>query len=203
MRTVLAVFLWLLAGLVPALAQTLTASNVQVNWQVENRFRLFAETKDFQAHERAWKQYLIHVDGLNLDQGAEARLVANSSVLGAEHVLNDRYIPFTRHLRRNYDWKGWAATQVGRLCWDEKSRTHGACGSSEAYVVPKSHRVKLWVHAAGFLRAHFRIQLRMARRWRRARGEPLRRGGDTRHSVAQGRIRLGGGGGRERHFHRH
>ena len=145
MRTVLAVFLWLLAGLVPALAQTLTASNVQVNWQVENRFRLFAETKDFQAHERAWKQYLIHVDGLNLDQGAEARLVANSSVLGAEHVLNDRYIPFTRHLRRNYDWKGWAATQVGRLCWDEKSRTHGACGSSEAYVVPKSHRVKLWL----------------------------------------------------------
>lgn len=149
MRTVLVVLFWLLAGffagLVPAFAQTLNASNVQVNWQVENRFRLFAEAKDFQVHERAWKQYLIHVDGLNLDEGEEARLIANSSVLGAEHVLNDRYIPFTRHLRRNYDWKGWAAAQVGRLCWDEKSRTHSACGSTEAYVVPKSHRVKLWL----------------------------------------------------------
>jgi hypothetical protein len=158
---------------VPALAQTLTSSNVQVNWQVENRFRLFAEAKDFQAHERAWKQYLIHVDGQNLDEAAEARLIANSSVLGAEHVLNDRYIPFTRHLRRNYDWKGWAAGQVGRLCWDEKSRTHSACGSSEAYVVPKSHRVKLWLTRRDACRAHFRIQLRMACRWWRRRGGAL------------------------------
>jgi lysophospholipase L1-like esterase len=146
-RFLVVFFLSLLALVPQAAAQTLTSSNVQINWRVDNRFRLFAEAKDFQAHERAWKQYLIHVDGQHLGEDASRRLISNSSVIGSEHVLNDRYIPFSRHLRRNYDWKGWAAGMVGRLCWDGPSRTHAACGSSEAYVVPKSHRVTLWLTA--------------------------------------------------------
>ena len=71
--------------------------------------------------------------------------MANSSVLGSEHVLNDRYIPFTRILRRTYDWKGWAAGMVGRLCWSPSTRLHDACGGVGNYVVPVSHRVKLWL----------------------------------------------------------
>ena len=128
-----------------ASAQTLTTSNVQINWQVENRFRLFRNAGDFQAHERAWQQYLIHVNNLGLPEEDKQRLAANSSVIGTEHVLNDRYIPFTRHLRTRYDWRGWAAKTVGDLCWDAATRSHAACGGSEAYVVPKSHRVKIWL----------------------------------------------------------
>ncbi len=123
MRTVVFLLLSLLALSPAAGAQTLTSSNVQINWQVENRFRLFAEPRDFQAHERAWRQYLIHVDGQHLSPPETERLVANSSVLGSEHVLNDRYIPFTRILRRTYDWKGWAAGMVGRLCWSPSTRS--------------------------------------------------------------------------------
>lgn len=145
MRTVVFLLLSLLALTPAAGAQTLTSSNVQINWQVENRFRLFAEPRDFQAHERAWRQYLIHVDGQHLSPPETERLVANSSVLGSEHVMNDRYIPFTRILRRTYDWKGWAAGMVGRLCWSPSSRLHDACGGVGNYVVPVSHRVKLWL----------------------------------------------------------
>ena len=149
MRTALLSLLVVFLGLVSstASAQTLTTSNVQINWQVENRFRLFQNAGDFQAHERAWQQYLIHVNNLNLSEEDKQRLAANSSVIGTEHVLNDRYIPFSRHLRTKYDWRGWAAKTVGDLCWDAKTRSHAACGGSEAYVVPKSHRVKIWLTA--------------------------------------------------------
>ncbi len=56
-RTALLSILILLSTLQVAAAQTLNTSNVQINWQVENRFRLFSDPKDFQMHERAWKQY--------------------------------------------------------------------------------------------------------------------------------------------------
>ncbi len=141
------VFLFALALAWPALAQTLTSSNVQINWQVENRFRLFQNAADFQAMERAWQQYMVHVDGLNLADDDKQRLIASSSVLGSEHVLNDRYIPFSRHLRTKYDWRGWAAKAVGNLCWDGKARSHSACGSTEAYVIPASHQVRMWLTA--------------------------------------------------------
>ncbi|MBL8790234.1 MAG: hypothetical protein JNM45_07020 [Rhizobiales bacterium] len=147
MRTAIFSILILFSMLHPAVAQTLTSSNVQINWQVENRFRLFASQKDFQAHERAWKQYLIHVENQHLGDDETRRMIASTAVIGSEHVLNDRYIPFTRILRRNYDWKGWAAGMLDRLCWDPKSRTHAACGGVDAYVVPRSHRVKLWLTA--------------------------------------------------------
>ena len=60
----------------------------------------------------------------------------NSSVLGIEHVLNDRRIPFTNILRTKFDWHGWAARAVDATCYDEKSRSHAACGGVDAYLNP-------------------------------------------------------------------
>ena len=126
-----------------AQAQTITASNVQIEWKVVNRFRLFSKAETFKAHEDAWRQYLIHVDQLNLSPEVRERLVSTTSVLGSEHVLNDRYIAFSRHLRMKYDPLGWAAKQIGDVCWDAKQREHAACGGVENYVVPKSHVIQL------------------------------------------------------------
>jgi hypothetical protein len=126
-------------------AQTITASNVQMQWKVANRFRLFRNVETFAAHEKAWRQYLIHVDDAVKDEEGRLRLRNTTSVIGTEHVLNDRYIPFSRILRRNYDPMGWAARQVADTCWSEKDRTHSACGSVDDYVVPKAHDVQVWL----------------------------------------------------------
>jgi lysophospholipase L1-like esterase len=141
----LLVFLVLLSWLPTAQAQTITTSNVQIEWKVANRFRLFRDAETFNAHERAWRQYLIHVDSANKDEESQKRLRNTTSVLGTEHVLNDRYIPFTRILRRNYDPMGWAARQVDDTCWNPDERTHTACGTSDDYVMPKSHDVIVWL----------------------------------------------------------
>jgi hypothetical protein len=137
--------LFMLAFHALAQAQTLTSSNVQINWAVENRFRLFREADTFKTHLNAWQQYKTHVAGLGISDEEKERLISSSSVLGAEHVLNDRFIPFTRIQRRKYDWRGWAAKAVGDTCWDAKSRTHAACGGVERYVTPSSHAVRLWL----------------------------------------------------------
>ena len=126
-----------------ASAQTINTSNVQIEWKVVNRFRLFKTAATFKAHEDAWRQYLIHVDQLGLSPEAREQKVANSSVLGTEHVLNDRYIAFSRHLRRKYDPMGWAARQISDVCWDAKTREHSACGGVENYVTPSFHEVEL------------------------------------------------------------
>jgi lysophospholipase L1-like esterase len=126
-------------------AQTITAANVQIEWKVVNRFRLFRDAETFTAHERAWRQYLIHVDSAAKDQDQRQRLIDTTSVLGTEHVLNDRYIPFSRHLRTKYDPMGWAARQLDDICWNSKERMHSNCGGVENYVNPKAHDVQLWL----------------------------------------------------------
>ena len=126
-------------------AQTITTSNVKIEWKVSNRFRMFRDVETFQSHERAWRQYLIHVNQKETDPEARQRLIDTTSVIGSEHVLNDRYIPFTRILRTKYDPLGWAASQVDDTCWNPKERIHSACGGSEAYVNPASHEVQLWL----------------------------------------------------------
>lgn len=135
--------LGLLTGLQPAAAQTLTIDNAQIEWKVVNRFRLFRHAETFQSHERAWRQYGIHVDKLAISDDEKARLLATTSVIGSEHVLNDRYIPFTRILRRNYEPMGWASREIDDVCWDTKKRDHGACGGVENYVVPAAHEIEL------------------------------------------------------------
>lgn len=125
----------------------LTTSNVRIEWKVENRFRLFREAAEFKMHESAWRQYVIHAENQEHEADARAALVATTSVIGTEHVLNDRYIPFTEHLRSKYDWRGWAAAQQDKTCWDREKRSHSACGSVADYVTPISHKVEAWLGA--------------------------------------------------------
>lgn len=149
---VLLLVLTLAAGLLPsagAMAQTLDASRFRIEWQVVNRFRLFQDDNFFRLHENAWRQYLLHVDGLNLSQAERDRLVARTSVLGSEHVLNDRFIAFSSILRKNFDWRGWAAREDAATCYDPARRRHSACGGIESYLEPTSHRIALWLSAAG------------------------------------------------------
>jgi hypothetical protein len=145
MARLLSTILILFAFAAEASAQTLSSSSVQIEWKVTNRFRLFADTDTFSAHEIAWRQYLQHVDGRNLDEDAEAKLIRATSVIGTEHVLNDRFIPFTEILRTKYDKRGWAARHLDNTCWDQKTRTHSKCGGVEAYIEPKFHEVKVWL----------------------------------------------------------
>jgi hypothetical protein len=126
-------------------AQTFDASNVKIEWKVENRFRMFRDAATFQQHERAWQQYLIHIEGAEKDPEVRQRLKNATSVIGTEHVLNDRYIPFSRHLRTKYQPQGWAARQVGDTCWKADERMYSACGSVENYVLPQSHDVVVWL----------------------------------------------------------
>jgi hypothetical protein len=151
MRTVLRLLcvLFLVCQLpLPVGAQTITAANVQIDWKVANRFRLFRDAKGFDVHERAWRQYLIYADQVEKDEAARQRLIDTTSVIGTEHVLNDRYIPFSRHLRTKYNPLGWAAQQVDDTCWSAKERAHAACGGVENYLQPKSHDIQIWLTPA-------------------------------------------------------
>lgn len=145
MRALTLVIFMLLACLAPggfAAAQTLNVSDYRIEWKVTNRFRLFRDEKAFQQHERAWRQYLLHVDNQPLSESEKKSLIARSSVHGIERVLNDRFIAFTRTLRQNFDWRGWASRQLDELCWNRESRRHDACGGSAAYVVPQTHEIE-------------------------------------------------------------
>ena len=117
-----------LAIAAPLKAQTLNTTDFQIEWKVTNRFRLFNDASFFKLHENAWRQYLIHVNEQKISDEQKSQLIASSSVLGAEHVLNDRYIAFSRLERSKFDWRGWAAQGEGRLCWNPKSRMHDFCG---------------------------------------------------------------------------
>ncbi|MEI8178787.1 MAG: hypothetical protein WCG38_09095 [Aestuariivirga sp.] len=129
----------------PAEAQTLTTSRFKIEWQVTNRFRLFQDPAFFRQHENAWRQYLLHVDQQGMASDARDSFVARSSVIGSEHVLNDRFIAFSDILRQNFDWRGWAAKGQDALCYDARKRTHSACGGIDAYVTPSSHAIEMWL----------------------------------------------------------
>ncbi|MCA3554797.1 hypothetical protein [Aestuariivirga sp.] len=129
----------------PAGAQTLSTSRFKIEWQVTNRFRLFQDPAFFKLHENAWRQYLLHVDQQGMASDQRDSLVARTSVTGSERVLNDRYIAFSNILRQNFDWRGWAARGQDALCYDAEKRRHSACGGIDAYVVPQSHAIEMWL----------------------------------------------------------
>ena len=132
-----------LALAAPLKAQTLNTTDFQIEWKVTNRFRLFNDTSFFKLHENAWRQYLIHVNEQKISSEQKDLLVRSSSVLGSEHVLNDRYIAFSRLERSKFDWRGWAAPGAGRLCWNAKNRSHDLCGDVDGYVNPKAHEIEI------------------------------------------------------------
>ncbi len=133
----------------PSRAQTLDASQVRIEWQVVNRFRMFRDPQFFRLHENAWRQYLLHVDKQQMASDERDAFVAKTSVLGSEHVLNDRYIAFSSILRKNFDWRGWAAQAEDQLCYDSVKRTHSACGGVDSYLEPDRHDIELWLSASG------------------------------------------------------
>jgi lysophospholipase L1-like esterase len=132
-----------------AAAQTLTASGVRIEWQVANRFRLFADPRSFKLHENAWRQYQLFADQQGLSAEDRTTLLARTSVLGSEHVLNDRFIAFSSILRENFDWRGWAADLHDHMCYDPAKRRYTACGSLDDYLVPQSHAIEMWLSGAG------------------------------------------------------
>jgi hypothetical protein len=133
----------------PADGQSLNTSQFKIEWQVANRFRLFNDTTFFKMHESAWRQYLLYVDQQDMASNERDSYVARTSILGSEHVLNDRYIAFSNILRDNFDWRGWAAKGQDSLCYDFKKRTHSTCGGIDAYVTPHSHAIELWIAGQG------------------------------------------------------
>lgn len=143
----IAVLLFLFAP--PAEAQTLTTSQFKLEWQVTNRFRLFQDPAFFKLHENAWRQYLLHVDQQGMASSDRDSFVARTSVIGSEHVLNDRYIAFSNILRKNFDWRGWASRGQDGLCYDSRKRTHSACGGIDAYITPQSHAIEMWLSSTG------------------------------------------------------
>ena len=126
-----------------AQAQTLSASNVQITWKVVNRFRLFKDPDFFKMHESAWRQYGTHMTERSGSTEDSALAFYNSSVLGTEHMLNDRRIPFTTIARTKFDWRGWAAKGYDATCWNPQSRRHDACGGIDNYLLPKSHDIEI------------------------------------------------------------
>lgn len=130
-------------------AQTLTTSQFKIEWQVTNRFRLFRDPAFFKLHENAWRQYLLHVDQQGMASDERDSFVARTSVIGSEHVLNDRFIAFSNILRQNFDWRGWAAKGQDATCYDPRKRTHSACGGIDAYINPASHPIELWLSGQG------------------------------------------------------
>jgi hypothetical protein len=129
----------------PTQAQTLDASRFRIEWQVVNRFRLFKEARFFKLHENAWRQYLLHVQQQGMSEDERDNYVARTSILGSEHVLNDRFIAFSNILRKNFDWRGWAAKGQDALCYDAEKRAHTACGDLDSYLAPSSHDIELWL----------------------------------------------------------
>ena len=140
---VLALVAFIIAISAAQAAEILSADSVQIVWKVSNRFRLFKDPEIFKAQENAWRQYGLHVSARDGSTEDSQMFYYNSSVLGIEHVLNDRRIPFTNILRTKFDWRGWAASAVDGTCYNSKSRWHDACGGVDNYINPKSHKVEL------------------------------------------------------------
>ncbi len=86
-----------------------------IAWRVENPFRFFADAADTEIHRQTFLALT----------GEERR----SPVLEAERALSARHAD------------GWAATMVGKTCWDQKRNLHACSDSGEAYIEPRSHPV--------------------------------------------------------------
>lgn len=86
-----------------------------ITWRVENPFRFFTDAADTEIHRQT---FLALTD--------EER---RSPVLAAEQALAARHS------------EGWAATMVGKTCWNAKRNLHACPDTDDAYIDPQSHRV--------------------------------------------------------------
>ncbi|MBM3521176.1 MAG: hypothetical protein FJX63_10510, partial [Alphaproteobacteria bacterium] len=148
LATLIAAIVLLAGANVPAQAEgrILKSSNVRIEWRVDNRFRLFRDGDLFRRHELAWRQYLLHVEQQPGTPEERVARAAETSVLGGEHVLNDRFIAFTDLPRRNFDWRGWASQAIGKTCYDAERRRYDACGDD--FIQPARHGIEMWLTAS-------------------------------------------------------
>lgn len=85
-----------------------------ITWRVENPFRFFQDPLDTEIHRQTY---------LSLDPDQRSR-----PVLSAEQALAERHT------------EGWAATMVGKTCWNVQRNRHG-CPDGGDYINPTSHGV--------------------------------------------------------------
>ena len=118
-RFILLLVLCLGAGVGSADAQEAPVCAEPICWTLVSRFRLFQREEDFAVHERAWRQ-----------------TSGDHRVLDSERLLNETSA------------RGWAATVVGRLCFDEMKNivAEGHClrdGINENYLNPRDFKARL------------------------------------------------------------
>src|SRR5262245_14647775 len=89
-------------------------SGAKIRWRVENPFRFFINASDTEVHRATF---------LSLSD-RERR----TPVLSAERALSERHP------------EGWAATMVGKTCWNAEKNRH-VCPGIKDYINPTSHSV--------------------------------------------------------------
>ena len=94
-----------------------TMASAEIEWRVENPFRLFVDPKDTEVHRATY-----------LELSPEQR--RSAPVLAAEHALSRRHEA------------GWAETMYSKTCW-VNSRNRYVCPNGDDYINPKQHRVVL------------------------------------------------------------
>jgi hypothetical protein len=98
-----------------SLAAADPASAAEIQWRLDNPFRLFTEPESTHIHRDVFEQ-LTEAEKLE-------------PILSAERRLMEKF-PF-----------GWAKESFSMTCWDAENAVYGTCGSEDGYVNPKSHRV--------------------------------------------------------------
>jgi hypothetical protein len=117
----LTIFLFCLSCCLAPPGFTQTTGQAQINWEVTNRFRLFAEQKDFDIQVAAWQ-----IDTIS----------AGKSIFETERTL------------QTGTKTGWSS-KVGRLCYDRAAgEILTKClrdNKEENYLSPDNHLIKLKV----------------------------------------------------------
>jgi hypothetical protein len=93
------------------------AEAVEIQWRLENPFRLFADARLTELHRQLYEKL----------SAAELR----QPILSVERRLASQ------------DGRGWARKAYEKTCWSGKDNGYGGCRSVGDYVFPKSHRVIL------------------------------------------------------------
>ncbi|MEM9360378.1 MAG: hypothetical protein AAGB04_29730 [Pseudomonadota bacterium] len=96
-----------------------TNASANINWRVENPFRLFTDPADTRRHRASFE--------------ALSEEEKQTPVLSVERQLAKRHPD------------GWAAELTGELCWNEQTYEYRCKRSEDKYIRPTSHRIEAWL----------------------------------------------------------
>lgn len=105
----------LLLALLTLLLAGQSAGAAEIQWRLENPFRLFSDPRLTERHRQLYEK-LSDAERLQPILSIERRLAS-------------------------HDGRGWARQAYGKTCWSGRDNAYSACGSANDYVFPKSHRV--------------------------------------------------------------